>query len=353
MDQTTPTSVIAEHSVLSESYIPERLFARETQFQEILRCLSPLLKGRKPSNPWLYGDPGTGKTATAIHLLNHLKEKAGIRGMLINCWQRDSFYEILDETISQLRILGAEEHRTSMKLERLRRCLNSQPFVIVLDEIDRLKPSERSTTLYNLDSLANVAIICISNSRQPLFELEDRVRSRLNPCTVFFRTYPCRTLMEILTHRAGMALTAGAWSDKTLTRIAEMAEGDARMAISTLRTAVELAEDEHSGRISARALEKQRSSAREAKQNCILQSLTEDHRMLHQIVKQQGQILSGDLWQEYLRCCAGQKKTAGSEDLLRVCQQTRTGWPHFLGTRENEREGEAVQGCCVGLHIAN
>jgi cell division control protein 6 len=308
MYETGQTSMIVEHSILRESYIPEKLFDRETQVQEILRCLSPLLKGRKPINLWLYGEPGTGKTATTIYLLNHIREKAGIKGILINCWQKDSFYEILDEIISQLRILGAEEHRTTIKLEKLRRYLNDQPFVIVLDEVDQLTPSERSTTLYNLDSLANVGVICISNSQQPLFELEERVRSRLNPYTVFFRTYPCGTLMEILTHRAGMALAAGVWSDKTLTRIAGLANGDARMAISTLRNAVELAEEGHCDKISAYALEKQQSSARQAKRECTLKSLTEDHRMLYQIVKQQGQILSGDLWQEYLRHCEGVKR---------------------------------------------
>lgn len=181
--------MIVEGSILRESYIPEKLFGRESQIQEILCCLSPLLKKRKPINLWLYGEPGTGKTATVTYLLNHLKEKAGVKGILINCWQKDTFYEVLDEIVSQLRILRAEEHRTSFKLEKLRRYLNDQPFVIVLDEVDQLKPSERSATLYNLDSVGNVGIICISNSRQPLFELEERVRSRLNPYTVFFPAY--------------------------------------------------------------------------------------------------------------------------------------------------------------------
>ncbi|MCX5637311.1 MAG: AAA family ATPase [Planctomycetota bacterium] len=308
MYETGQTSMIVEGSILRESYIPEKLFARETQIQEILRCLSPLQNKRKPINLWLYGPSGAGKTATAIYLLNHLKEKAGIKGILINCWQKDSFYEILDEIISQLRILGAEEHRTSMKLEKLRRYLNNQPFVIVLDEIDQLKPSERSTTLYNLDSLGNVGIICISNSRQPLFELEERVRSRLNPYTVFFPAYFSETLVEILTYRAETALVAGVWSKKALRQIAEMASGDARVAIRTLQATAELAENERLDAISTHTLERQWDNARQAKQDHILKSLTEDHRILYQIVKQRGQILSGDLWVEYLQHCVQAKR---------------------------------------------
>jgi len=300
--------MIVEHSILRESYIPEKLFDRETQVQEILRCLSPLLKGRKPLNLWLYGEPGSGKTATAIYLLNNLKEKAGIKGILINCWQKDTFYEILDEIISQLRILGAEEHRTSMKLDRLRRYLNDQPFVIVLDEIDQLKPSERSTTLYNFDSLGNIGLVCISNSRQALFELEERVRSRLNPYTLYFPAYSNEILMEILMYRAQTALSTGIWSENTLRQIAKMASGDARVAIRTLQAAAELAENERLDTISTHTLKRQWNNARQAKQDHILQTLTEDHRILYQIVKQRGQILSGDLWVEYLQHCVQAKR---------------------------------------------
>ena len=295
--------MIVDEAFLRESYIPERLFARENQIQEILRCLSPLQNKHKPLNLWLYGPSGAGKTATAIYLLNHLKEKAGIKGILINCWQKDTFYEVLDEIISQLRILGAEEHRTSMKLEKLCRHLGNQPFIIALDEIDRMKPAESSTMLYNLDSLGNVGIICISNSQQPLFELEERVRSRLNPYVVFFPAYSCETLVEILTYRAQTALSTGIWSEDALRQVSERASGDARLAIRTLQAAAELAENEKLDAICVDTLKRQWDSIREAKQDHILHILTDDHKILYQIVKQKGQILSGDLWQEYLQHC--------------------------------------------------
>lgn len=259
-------------------------------------------------NLWLHGPPGAGKTTAAIHVLKELKEKANINGILINCWEKNSFYDILDDIILQLRILRAEEHRTSLKLEKLRKHLSGSSFVVVLDEIDRLKASERSTVLYNLDSLGSVGLVCISNSQQAMFELEQRVRSRLNACSVHFPAYAAEDIAGILADRAQLALAERLCSEQTLRQIAQIACGDARVAIRTLQAAAQLAENEKLDAICVDSLKKQLGNARQAKRDYLLESLTEDHRVLYRIIKQQGQILSGNLWQEYLQHCERAKR---------------------------------------------
>jgi len=109
--------------------------------------------------------------------------------------------------------------------------------------------------------------------------------------------------MDILNHRAELALAAGVWSDRTLRKIVDMASGDARVAVRSLKAAAELVETERLDAISTHALRKQWNEAREAKKAHILKNLTEDHRILYEIVKQKGEILSGGLWQEYLERC--------------------------------------------------
>jgi orc1/cdc6 family replication initiation protein len=308
MDQPSQASPIVGQDALRESYLPDKIFARESQIKEILQHLSPLQKRCKPLNLWLYGPPGAGKTATALYVLRELKEKANISSILVNCWEKNSFYDILDDIILQLRILRAEEHRTSLKLDKLRKHLSGSSFVVVLDEIDRLKASERATVLYNLDSLGSVGLVCISNSRQALLELEERVRSRLSVYSVYFPAYAAEDTAEILADRAQLALTEGLCSEQTLKQIAQIACGDARVAIRSLQAAAQLAESEKLDAICVDTLKKQWDNAREAKQDYLLASLTEDHRTLHRIVKQKGQILSGDLWQEYLQHCEQVKR---------------------------------------------
>lgn len=294
--------------MLRDSYIPDKILAREGQIKEIMKHLSPLTKRRKPLNLWLHGPPGAGKTTTAFHVLRELKEKSNINGILVNCWEKNSFYDILDDIILQLRILRAEEHRTSLKLQKLRKHLSGSSFIIVLDEIDRLKSSERSSVLYNLDTLGNIGLVCISNSRQALFGLEHRVRSRLNAYSVHFPAYADEDVINILAERARIALPDGLHSGHTLSQIAGMASGDARVAIRTLQAAAQLAENEKRNAICVDSLKKQLASARQAKQDYLLTGLTKDHRILYRIVKQKGQVLSGDLWQEYLRHCEQVKR---------------------------------------------
>ena len=297
------TSIIVEHNVLRETYIPDKLRARETQSEQILCCLSPVFKRRKPIHTWLHGKAGTGKTTTAIYALRRLEEKAPVKSLIINCWKKRTFYEILDEMISEFRILRADEHRTSFKLEKIRSFFKDQPFVVVLDEVDQVRPRELSSVLYNLDSVLNAGIVCISHSTGALTELEERVRSRLNPHTIFFPCYSRQTLLEILTNRAELALAEGSWSHTALRTIAAMAQGDARAAIRMLRRAAILVDHQRLDRITTRTLEEQIKAAKDLRRTSILNSLTQDHRMFYEIVEQKGKILSGDLWQEYLQRC--------------------------------------------------
>lgn len=296
-------SIIVDHDILKESYIPDRLKGREDQCEQILSCLSPVFRKHKPIHTWLHGQPGTGKTATAMYILRQLEEQTHVKGIIINCWQKRTFYQILDEMISELRILRAEEHRASFKLEKLRSYLKNHPLVVVLDEIDQINPGELSTVLYNLDSTLNAGLICISNSIDALINLEDRVRSRLNPHTVFFPKYPSRCLLEILAHRARLSMSEGSWSEAMLRRIAVAAYGDARAAIRMLGRAAVLAEHQKMDEITIDSLQKQIEAAKESRKTSILNNLTKDHRIIYEIIKTRGRILSGDLWQAYLRRC--------------------------------------------------
>jgi len=332
--QANSPSLILDQRQFSEEYVPDRLTGREAQVRAIVQCLTPALSKHKPVHLWLCGRPGTGKTAAALHVLGRFAEKANLQSLVVNCWEKDTFFEIVDDIVLRLRILRAEEHRTSTKLDRLRRYLADRPLIIVLDEIDRMGPAERSTTLYNLGGMGNVGLICITNRQGSLFELEERVRSRLSPHLVFFPAYSLQELAHILECRAEAGLAPAAWPAPVLRRIAGMADGDARAAIQALRRAAELTE-EGEAVVSVDVLAEQHALASEARSAYVLGSLAEDHRALYGIVRQRGQVLSNDLWQEYLHQCSesGRKPLAARtfsnyantlvHKGLLVCEQAR------------------------------
>lgn len=51
--------------LLNETYIPPDIPAREQQIKELIDCLAPALKKKKPVHVWLHSKPGTGKTLIA------------------------------------------------------------------------------------------------------------------------------------------------------------------------------------------------------------------------------------------------------------------------------------------------
>jgi len=320
-------SIIFDHLPLGETYIPNKLIARESHIRQIFSCLFPLLNKQRPVHIWLYGKPGTGKTSCATYALRTLEEKQAVRTIIINCWKKRTFYEILDEMISQFRVLRADEHRTSFKLEKLRKFINGKPLVVMLDEVDRIKNGELSTILYNLESVLNAGIICISNTTEAMVNLEERVRSRLNPRVLHFSAYTQKQLLEIISFRAEHALAPKSWSATALQNIAKTAHGDARIAIGTLQRAAIAVEQRRGDRITPATLKQQINASKQARQKGILNSLTDDHRILYRIIADKGKALSGELWDEYLQHCNQlDRKPLSSRSFSDYCNRlTRSG----------------------------
>jgi len=295
--------ILTNPEILSERYAAEEIHARESQLKEIQTCLRPITEGKKPMNAWIHGKPGAGKTATARWILKKLESEAAIRGIYVNCWENPTFFSVLDCIARDLRMLGAEKLSTSFKLDRLKKHLSNDRLVIVLDEIDQSPPKERNAILYNLHDLPGVGLVCVCNSEHVYFGLEERVQSRLNPTRILFEEYSPEELFNILYRRAQYALAPGAYSEQLLWTIAGLADGDARIAIQTLKNAAYLAENDNHEKLRKHHVHRAWNSAKNMKKVFLLRKLTDHHCLLYELIAKSPGILSGDLWRLYLKKC--------------------------------------------------
>src|SRR3989338_6427650 len=62
------STVFAAKEVLQANHMPAQIPHRQAQIEACARVLAPALRGQKPSNLFVYGHPGTGKTLVLQHV---------------------------------------------------------------------------------------------------------------------------------------------------------------------------------------------------------------------------------------------------------------------------------------------
>jgi cell division control protein 6 len=247
--------------------MPEILPHREKEINSLASVLVPALREETPSNVFIYGKTGTGKTAVTKFVGNELLKKGEQTGrkvsfIYINCEVVDTQYRLLqnianhfiDEWSERIPFTGWPTDEVFAKLKQM---IEKQGgvTVIILDEVDKLKGDE---ALYNLSRInsdlkhAKVSIIGISNDLKFTEFLDPRVKSSLGEENMIFPPYDAGELQDILNQRADIALKEASIDEGVVqlcSALAAQEHGDARRALDLLRMSAELAERANAHRI--------------------------------------------------------------------------------------------------------
>ena len=258
-----------DRKILQSSYMPENISYRENEIKQIAGILAPSLRTEKPSNIFIYGKTGTGKTLSIKYIVRNMleiakKKNVNLKIVYLNCKLRriaDTEYRL----IAQLtREFGGEVPATGLPTDEVYksflRYLDDKKFllIIVLDEIDQLINKIGDEILYNLTRLnselinSEISLVGISNDLVFADNLDPRVKSSLSEEEVVFSPYNAVQLQKILKERADLAFKENVVDDGVIEKCSAYAakeHGDARRALELLRIAGELAERENKDRV--------------------------------------------------------------------------------------------------------
>ena len=243
---------------------------REEEINDLASILVPALRDEAPSNVFIYGKTGTGKTAVTKFVGKELVKKGKETGktvnfIYINCEVVDTQYRLLqnitnhliDDWSERIPFTGWPTDEVYAKLKYMVE-KRGGVVVIILDEVDKLKGDE---ALYNLSRInselknAKISIVGLSNDLKFTEFLDPRVKSSLGEENMIFPPYDAGELQDILNQRMQIALKENSVEPDVVPLCAALAaqeHGDARRALDLLRMSAELAERSKSLRITKR-----------------------------------------------------------------------------------------------------
>jgi len=326
--------IFKNKNLLQTHYKPEEILHREEQINQMASILAPVLRGERPSNLFLYGKTGTGKTLSIQFVRDEILKRSlkndsfKVRIEYLNCKLKkisDTEYRILAELIKKL---GGEVPATGLPTQSVYSTFidiidsEKQLLVLILDEIDQTVKKISSDFLYNLTRLnselskTQICVIGISNDLTFLDELDPRVRSSLSEEEVVFPPYNALQLQEILKERANNAFKENVMQEGVIAKCAAFAareHGDARRALDLLRVAGELAERDNSKKIYLKHIDEANSKIERDKILDVISSEPKQFQyVLHSIIclsekKGDESFFTGDVYNFYYDLCLKNK----------------------------------------------
>jgi cell division control protein 6 len=263
------TRVFQNRDALTKQYTPDELVGRDEELTELHAALQPVVNGENPSNIFIYGKSGVGKTAAIRFLLERLERDVSdipdiqLTTIDVNCDGLNTSYQTAVELVNRMREPGAEMSTTGYPQAAVYNALWEElettggTVLIVLDEVDHINDD---SILYQLSRArdngviddVDLGVIGISNDLSFREDLSSKVRSSLCEREVNFSAYNATELQEVLRQRESVAFHDDTLESEVVPLCAAYGardSGDARQALDLLLMAGDLARQDDASHV--------------------------------------------------------------------------------------------------------
>lgn len=321
-------SIFNNKTYLQSNYVPGEIDHRDKQMESIAQILAPALRSQRPSNLFVYGKTGTGKTLSCRYIAKKMrrvaqKQDIPLKIVYLNCKLKkiaDTEYRLIAELA---RLFGKEVPTTGLPTDEVYNiffnALNNEEKVIIaiLDEVDQLVQKAGDEIIYNLTRInselqkTQLSLIGISNDLMFANNLDPRVKSSLSEEEIVFPPYNAIEIQEILRERAKDAFKEGTIEQGVINKCAAYAareHGDARRALELLRVAGELAERKNQAKVLTENIdEAENKIERDRLIDMVTTHPKQFQATLHPILLMSNQgktpLQTGDIYELYKKTC--------------------------------------------------
>ncbi len=322
--------IFKDRESLRATFVPNTLPHRNTEIRALANILGPIMGNGTPSNAFLYGKTGAGKTVVTKYVIKHLKKKADEVNInfdyaFINCQLIDTSYRLYAALCDTIGVAVSKTGLpTGEVFDIFRKNLDklNLHLTIVLDEIDLLikkanKPLYALTRINSDLKNSRISLIGITNNVAFKETIDARIRSTLTEQEIIFPPYSANQLKDILEERAQIGFQPGVVEKSAFTRAAALAaseHGDARRALDLLRVAGEIAESNKDPKVTAEHVKKasdliERKVVKEVLNSMpihskvVILSITELYIQKRKN-KDPDPVTTGEVYEQYLRNCS-------------------------------------------------
>jgi len=316
--------IYKDRDVLFSLHPPTGFLHRTEQKNELIMELAPILMSSN-SCVFVYGNPGTGKSALILDLITELeneakKQKVGLKTVYVNCSENRTETAILLSVLSEL----DKEHdypkmgwNRAKTLDEFNDVLNKKggSVLVVLDEVDYALRESGDDILYRLSRIndqvkAKVSTIIISNDVRVGDYIKPRTQSAFGRVKVIFSPYTADELYDILSERSKFAFKQGVVGESVLKRIAESEAsrgGDARRCLELLDACAKIAIGNKKQNIAIDLVEQAERSLEQNSVLHLISSLTKHQKILYYAILKSNKELEmegAEIYREYMELCS-------------------------------------------------
>ena len=316
-----------DKKALQSNFTPANITHRDEQIEHLAAVLAPALRMDKPSNIFMYGKTGSGKTCVSKHVTEQIleaaqKKKVNLHIYYLNCKLKkvaDTEYRLIAELARNFHIhIPSTGLPTEDVYKRFVEQLDKEEklVILILDEIDQLVSKTGDGILYNLTRLngelkkCQLSIIGISNDLMFTDNLDPRIKSSLSEEELVFPPYNALQLQDILRARAEIAFKNNILESGVIEKCAAYAareHGDARRALELLRVSGELAERKNQDKIKINDIDEAEEKIEKDRVLDIVKTQPKQSQIaLYSIMhtcNNGKQIFTGDVYEQYKEVC--------------------------------------------------